>query len=171
LRIAVNVCGRQLRRSDFVDGLGRLLDTYQVGPGRLEVEVAESVTAELSDAMIVLFQELRSLGVTLSIDDFGTGYSSLGRLKLLPIQKIKLDRSFVADIETDNNDATICAASVALAHSLGLAVVAEGVETEPQFAYLRALDTDLMQGYYFCEPLPIDQLMAFLASHSPTAAS
>ena len=171
LRIAVNVCGRQLRRSDFADGLGRLLDTYQVGPGRLEVEVAESVTAELSDAMIVLFQELRSLGVTLSIDDFGTGYSSLGRLKLLPIQKIKLDRSFVADIETDNNDATICAASVALAHSLGLAVVAEGVETEPQFAYLRALDTDLMQGYYFCEPLPIDQLMAFLASHSPTAAS
>lgn len=170
LRVAVNISARQLRQADFVGWVTALLSIRGVPADKLELEITESLAAETPEAMIAVFRDLRALGVVLSIDDFGTGHSSLSRLKMLPIHQIKLDRSFVRDIEADSNDATICAATIALAHSLGLAVVAEGVETETQLTYLRNLRADLIQGYYFSKPLPAAELIKFLKLCQASAA-
>jgi len=164
LRMAVNLSARQLRQEDLVDHVRDLLAKYDIDAGELELEITESVAMENPNVTIGILRQLRDLGVELAIDDFGTGYSSLAYLKLLPIQRLKLDRSFVSEIETDHNDAIICSATIALAHSLGLEVVAEGVETEQQLTYLRYLGCDLIQGYYFSKPLAEDDLVRFLAA-------
>jgi diguanylate cyclase (GGDEF)-like protein/PAS domain S-box-containing protein len=169
LRMAVNLSARQLREENLVDHVQELLAAYGLSPGDLELEITESAAMENADITIGILRRLRDLGVALAIDDFGTGYSSLAYLKLLPIQRLKLDRSFVRDIETDHNDAIICSATIALAHSLGLEVVAEGVETEPQLTYLKYLGCDLIQGYYFSKPLPENHLVEFLDRHAAAA--
>jgi diguanylate cyclase (GGDEF)-like protein/PAS domain S-box-containing protein len=169
LRMAVNLSARQLREEKLVDHVQELLAAYRLEPGDLELEITESAAMENADITIGILRRLRDLGVALAIDDFGTGYSSLAYLKLLPIQRLKLDRSFVRDIETDHNDAIICSATIALAHSLGLEVVAEGVETEAQLTYLKYLGCDLIQGYYYSKPLPEDALIEFLA-REPSAS-
>ena len=162
VRMAVNLSARQLKQDDLIPWIEQLLAVHGIPASELELEITESVAMENPEATIDILRRLRDLGVTLAIDDFGTGYSSLAYLKLLPIQRLKLDRSFVRDIESDHNDAIICSATIALAHSLGLEVVAEGVETEAQYAFLRYLGCDLIQGYYFSRPLPADELAPFL---------
>ena len=154
LHMAVNLSARQLHNAQFPAVVERALAATGVPPHLLELEVTESVAMEDPQVTINTLRALKRLGVLLSIDDFGTGYSSLAYLKLLPIDRLKLDRTFVTDIEVDPNDAVICAATIGLAHNLGLTVVAEGVETRAQADYLKGLDCDLMQGYLFARPQP-----------------
>ncbi len=152
LNMAVNLSAHQLRAPDLVTMVGATLARHGLAGTDLELEVTESVAMADPERAIGQLQQLRALGVALAIDDFGTGYSSLAYLKLLPIQTLKLDRAFVRDIETDENDAAISAATLALAHSLGRNVVAEGVETEGQRDFLRLHHCDVLQGYLFGKP-------------------
>jgi diguanylate cyclase (GGDEF)-like protein len=155
VRMAVNVSAHQLRGDhDLVGLMAALLRRHDVDPDMLELELTETVAMHDPSVSIELMRRLRDLGVSLAVDDFGTGYSSLAYLKTLPIQRLKLDRSFVKDMDTDPDDKAICSATIALAHRLGLEVVAEGVETITQFHYLKDQGCDLMQGYLLGRPAP-----------------
>lgn len=163
VRLAVNISAHQLRADQDLPALiATLLQRYDIAPDMLELELTETVAMHDPAASIELMQRLRLLGVSLAVDDFGTGYSSLSYLKTLPIQRIKLDRSFVKDIDVDPDDKAICSATIALAHRLGLEVVAEGVETASQHAYLSEQGCDLMQGYLLGRPLPAAQAVALI---------
>ncbi len=162
LTMAVNLSAHQLHSPLLLSHVAQALVRHGLAGADLELEVTESVAMHDPDASIRQLRALRDLGVRLSIDDFGTGYSSLSYLKLLPIHTLKLDQSFVRDIETDSNDVAICTATIALAHSLGLAVIAEGVETEAQRQLLAAHRCDFMQGYLFSRPLPAEAALDFM---------
>ncbi len=163
LGMAINLSAHQLRSPRLVDMVRETLLRHALREGDIELEVTESVAMTNPERAIGQLCALRELGVRLAIDDFGTGYSSLAYLKNLPIQALKLDRSFVRDIETDGNDAAICAATIALAHSLGLKVVAEGVETPAQQRFLADIHRcDYLQGYLFGKPMPAADLAALL---------
>jgi predicted signal transduction protein with EAL and GGDEF domain len=154
LSMAVNLSAHQLRSPDLVESVRAIIKKHAIKKGNLELEVTESTAMSNPEWAIGQLKALRDLGLELAIDDFGTGYSSLAYLKLLPIHTLKLDRAFVSDIETDENDAAISAATIALAHSLGLKVVAEGIETEGQSRFLREHGCDLLQGYLYGRPEP-----------------
>ena len=158
--VAVNLSAYQLRSPDLVSQVQAAIARFGLSPGELELEITESVAMEDPERAIGQLRALRDSGVELAIDDFGTGYSSLAYLKMLPIHTLKLDRAFVRDIETDENDAAISAATLALARNLGLRVVAEGVETEAQRAFLSSHACNLLQGYLFGKPEPADALSA-----------
>jgi diguanylate cyclase (GGDEF)-like protein/PAS domain S-box-containing protein len=165
IRMAVNLSAQQLRSPDLVQSMDALLKRHGLKGSDLELEITESVAMENPERAINQLQALRDLGIQLAIDDFGTGYSSLAYLKRLPIHILKLDRTFVRDIETDPSDAEISAATLALAHNLGLKVVAEGVETEAQRDYLLQHQCDFMQGFLFSKPLPADDVLKFIRQH------
>ncbi len=167
LRVAVNVSARQLRRRDFCETVAGVLAESGLPPELLELEITESAVMENPQEAIGILQSLGRMGVTLAIDDFGTGYSSLAYLKLFPIDHLKIDRSFVADIEHDLNDRAIAFGTIALAHSLGLKVIAEGVETEDQLDLLRSNSCDEVQGYLFAKPLNSAAAFAFLHALCP----
>ncbi|MPS49449.1 EAL domain-containing protein [Methylobacillus sp.] len=169
--ISVNISARQLKSRYLFTLIDNLMMTHQIKPGMLELEITESAVMDDPEQTIPRMKELKNKGVALAIDDFGTGYSSLSYLKLLPLTRLKIDRSFVKDIETDPNDAAICAATIALARTLGLGLVAEGVETEAQLEYLRAQGCDSAQGYYFSKPLPANNIMAFVSRHQQEVVS
>jgi len=118
------------------------------------------------DETVRILDALHEMGIGISIDDFGTGYSSLSYLKMFPIDHIKLDRSFVMEIDEGEEDATICDATISLTHALGLKLVAEGVETEQQLAYLRQRHCDLVQGYLFSRPLPAQQVVEYIKARN-----
>ncbi|MCB5185140.1 EAL domain-containing protein [Methylobacillus gramineus] len=163
--MSVNISARQLQSRLLFSLIDHLIAQYDIKPGALELEITESVAMDNPEETIPRMEKLRAKGVALAIDDFGTGYSSLSYLKLLPLTRLKIDRSFVKDIESDPNDAAICAATIALAHILDLELVAEGVETEAQLQYLREQGCDTAQGYYFSKPLPADSLVEFVSCH------
>jgi diguanylate cyclase (GGDEF)-like protein/PAS domain S-box-containing protein len=167
MRIAVNVSARQLRRRDFCETVANVLTVSGLPAELLELEITESAVMENPQEAILILQRLGGMGVTLAIDDFGTGYSSLAYLKLFPIDHLKIDRSFVADIETDLNDRAIAFGTIALAHSLGLRVIAEGVETEDQLELLRTNGCDEVQGFLMSKPLYSAAAFTFLHARSP----
>jgi diguanylate cyclase (GGDEF)-like protein/PAS domain S-box-containing protein len=162
LGIAVNVSVRQFRHPDFVDEVMTAIANAGIAPHRLKLELTESLLAEGIEVTVAKMGSLKDMGVTLSLDDFGMGYSSLSYLKRLPLDQLKIDREFVKDILTDANDAAIARTIIGLAQSLGLSVIAEGVETQAQRAFLAQQGCFEYQGFLFCRPLPIDQLEAFM---------
>jgi EAL domain-containing protein (putative c-di-GMP-specific phosphodiesterase class I) len=165
LRVAVNLSAHQLRGEAFPERVSQALHRHGLPGSALELEITESVAMRDPARTADMLRQLRHFGVALAIDDFGTGYSSLAYLKQLPLSCLKLDRSFVMDIERDANDAAICTATIQLAHSLGLGVVAEGVETATQLEFLRRLGCDTVQGYFIARPLPAADVAAFLRRH------
>lgn len=158
LQIAVNLSARSFRQTDLVDTVARILDETKLDPNYLDLELTESTLVQQTETTLATMRQLQSLGTHIVIDDFGVGYSSLSYLKRLPIDALKIDRSFVRDISTDPDDAAIVTAITTMAHSLDLKVIGEGVETQQQLAFLRALQCDAMQGYYFSKPVPSDML-------------
>ncbi|MBI2277958.1 MAG: EAL domain-containing protein [Dechloromonas sp.] len=168
LSVAVNLSVHQLRSSDLLRVVVQALHENRLDGADLELEITESAAMEDPEASIAQLNALQQLGVRLSIDDFGTGYSSLNYLKRLPVHSLKLDRSFVRDIETDPNDVAICAATIALAHSLGLTVVAEGIETVAQHEFLQSQHCDCFQGYLFGRPMPPLEALDLLLTSNVT---
>lgn len=167
LQISVNLSQRQFRQANLCSMIASIVAQEGFDPKFLELEITESMVMENPAKTIESMRELRNIGIKLSLDDFGTGYASLNYLKQFPINCIKLDRSYVKDIATDPHDAAICAATISLANSLGLEVVAEGVETAKQYEYLKRLGCKKIQGYYFCKPLPEAEVIAYIeSSHS-----
>lgn len=154
LRIAVNISARHFQEKNFSERLVEILTETRLDPTCLELELTETSIMENTDAAVRVLGQIRKLGVRVAIDDFGTGYSSLSYLKRLPIDTLKLDRSFVKGATTDPDDAALVMAIVTLAHNLRLRVIAEGVETKDQVAFLRLLRCDEAQGYLFGKPMP-----------------
>lgn len=170
LRVAVNLSPRQFRHQDFPNQLTSLLRRYKLDPSCLELEVTESVVMQHAEEAISALRRVKEQGVTLTIDDFGTGYSSLSYLKHFPVDRLKIDKVFVRDLHSKPDDAAIITAVIAMAHALGLKVVAEGVENQAQLEFLRAQKCDEVQGSYFSAPLPPHELSALLASSSRLSA-
>ena len=162
LSIAVNVSMRQFRHPEFVDQVLAIIADTGIRAYRLKLELTESLLATGLEVTIAKMGRLKALGVTLSIDDFGMGYSALSYLKYLPLDQLKIDRTFVKDVLTDPNDAAIARTIIGLAQSLGLSVVAEGVETDEQRVFLAKHGCDCYQGWLFCKALPIDELEEFM---------
>ena len=161
-RIAVNVSAHQLFDDRLAATVEHVLDHHELPAGAIELEITESTLMEREKASLPLLQRFRELGVGVAIDDFGTGYSSLSKIKHLPINVLKIDRSFIKDIFTDDNDKAIVIAVVAMAHQLQLSVVAEGVETPEQLAFLRANGCDIIQGYIYSRPVPAEEFRQLL---------
>jgi EAL domain-containing protein (putative c-di-GMP-specific phosphodiesterase class I) len=159
LSIAVNVSARQFRQPEFVNQVTTLVKASGANPQRLKLELTESLLVHDVEDAVRKMEELRALGVRFSLDDFGTGYSSLSYLKRLPLSQLKIDQSFVRDVLLDPNDAAIARTIMNLAQSLDLGVVAEGVETEGQLAFLVRNGCKAFQGYLFGRPVPVDQLV------------
>ena len=156
--VSVNVSARQFRQDNFIQTIADILRSTGLDARYLEIELTESAVMHDAAQFIAMLAELKRLGVSIALDDFGTGYSSLSYLKRFPVDRLKVDRSFVLDIAADADDATIVRTIIALGHNLGLKVVAEGVETQEQLEFLRANHCDELQGYYFSAPLQPEEL-------------
>jgi diguanylate cyclase (GGDEF)-like protein/PAS domain S-box-containing protein len=171
LVMSVNVSVLQLLRGDFPDVVRRVLDDTGVKPESLELELTESVLMANAEQTAAKLQAFRELGVSLAIDDFGTGYSSLAQLKRLPITTIKIDKAFIGDLTHDPEDAAITSTVITMAHSLGLNVVAEGVETEAQMQFLARHRCNEIQGFWLSQPLEAHACLGFIRSWAPHRAS
>ena len=156
LTISVNVAPRQLAQPDFAARVARALETSGANPRKLCLEITEAALIEDIDAARRELTHVRELGVRLAVDDFGTGYSSVGYVRQLPLDAVKIDKSFVQGLTAGAEDAAIAQAIIKMAHALGLSTVAEGVESAEELARLQQLGCDLVQGFYFAEPLSAD---------------
>ncbi len=162
LTLAVNVSARQFHMHDFVGKVAAAIDAYKVDPSRLKLELTEGVVLNDIADVVTKMQALKALGITLSLDDFGTGYSSLSYLKQLPLDQLKIDRSFVRDIATDTNDAVMVKTIIDMAQNFHLNVIAEGVEDEVQLGFLKQSGCMAYQGYLFSKPVPIEEFEKLL---------
>ena len=162
--MSVNLSGQQFGRKELVTDVERTLRELGVQPDALMMELTESSLMKDARAAARMLLQLRALGIRISVDDFGTGYSSLAYLHQFPICALKIDRTFVANLVTDRQSTEIVRTIITLAHSLNLAAVAEGVETEAQLRHLRAMRCDSAQGFLFAKAIPVDEAEALLAS-------
>jgi len=160
--IAVNFSTRQFRQQDLATRIKDILKDNRLDPAYLVVEITESAMMENMSSSMKILREIRELGASIALDDFGTGYSSLGYLKDFPLTHIKIDRSFVTDIETNERDATLVQSIISMAHGMGLKVTAEGVENESQADLLHHFGCDEMQGFLFSKPVPGNVATALL---------
>ncbi len=167
--VSVNISAVHFLRDNFLDSVREALRASDLPPRCLELEITESVLLENAERAIALLRELKALGVGLALDDFGTGYSSLSYLKDLPIDKVKIDRSFIRDLIDDPRDAAVTRGIISMAHHLDLQVVAEGVETAAQAARLFDSQCDVFQGYYYARPMPLSELEDYLRRARPAA--
>jgi EAL domain-containing protein (putative c-di-GMP-specific phosphodiesterase class I) len=162
LSLSVNVSAKQFRQVDFVEQLQTMVLRHGINPSNLKLELTESMLVENVEDIITIMSTLNDMGIRFELDDFGTGYSSLQYLKNLPLYQLKIDQSFVRDIATNSNDDAIVCTIIAMAQSLGLEVIAEGVETEDQRQRLFDRGCMYYQGYLFGKPMPIDEFEALL---------
>jgi len=162
--VAVNISARQFREKNLLPAVAKILAETGLSPAQLELEVTESVIMHDEERVIADLRTFRDMGIKLSVDDFGTGYSSLSYLKRFPVDRLKIDQSFVRDITSDADDAAIAQAVITLGHTLNLRVIAEGVETPEQLAFLRRHQCDEIQGYLFGKPMPAEEFGKLLAS-------
>jgi diguanylate cyclase (GGDEF)-like protein/PAS domain S-box-containing protein len=166
LKVAVNISPSQISSGNFVETLRRILRETGFDPAYLEVEITEGALMRNKQEAVRVLTDLKSMGVTVSIDDFGTSYSSLNYLKYFPVDKLKIDRSFIGDIVSDPNDVAIATTIIAIAHNLGLKATAEGVETEEQLIFLKLWQCDEAQGFYFSPPVTFESLLDMLRRES-----
>ena len=162
LTLSVNISARQFRHLGLLESLAVILEETGLPPQTLELEITESIIMEDLDQAITIMHQIKQMGVNIAIDDFGTGYSSLSYLKRFPLSRLKIDQSFVRDVVEDSNDAEIAASVIALAQNMRLEVVAEGVETEAQRAFLVDKGCRLAQGFLFSRPQSADQVVVLL---------
>jgi EAL domain-containing protein (putative c-di-GMP-specific phosphodiesterase class I) len=160
--ICVNVSTRQFRDKSLIGLVVSALQKTQLDPKYLELEITESLIMLDVGRAVATMEELQALGVQLSIDDFGTGYSSLSALKTFPVAQLKIDKSFISDLPHNENDKAVATAVISLGQRLNLRVIAEGVETDDQVAFLRENNCDEMQGYYLSEPVSAAEVEQFL---------
>jgi EAL domain-containing protein (putative c-di-GMP-specific phosphodiesterase class I) len=169
--MAINLSARQFADRAFFDMVTRVLADTRLDPACLELEITESQVMRQTEGVMTLLNRLSKMGVQLAIDDFGTGYSSLSYLKRLPIQKLKIDQSFIRDITVDPNDTAIVVAIINMAKSLDLETIAEGVETAGQLALLRSKGCRIGQGFYFSAPLRAEALYPLLKRNNLYSAA
>ena len=169
IRVAINLSMLHFKRQNLDQEIAAVLREAGLEAGQLELEITETMAMDGGDATKDILDRLKRLGVGLAIDDFGTGYSSLNRLKQFPVDKLKIDQSFVRDITEDPNDAAISSAVIRLGHSMNIQVIAEGVETRAHVDFLVEQGCDLAQGYYFCTPLTATEFAAFVGDHEAPA--
>jgi diguanylate cyclase (GGDEF)-like protein/PAS domain S-box-containing protein len=162
MRVAVNVSGRQFKQANLVEVIGRILRETGLGPHSLELEITERALIQNVESVIATLVELKEMGIHLAMDDFGSGYASLHYLRQFPFDKLKIDCSFIRDITINPDSSAIARTVIAMAHSLRLKVIAEGVESEGQLRYLRNHGCDEMQGYYFSRPVPVAEMSGLL---------
>lgn len=163
LTISINVSAKQCRQADFVAQVKAAAKHYDIDPSLLKLELTESILLENIEDIITTMHALKEVGIHFSLDDFGTGYSSLQYLKQLPLHQLKIDKSFVRNIAMDQSDQAIVRTIIAMANSLELNVIAEGVETEEQQKFLESNHCNHYQGYLFGKPLPIEQFEAMIS--------
>jgi EAL domain-containing protein (putative c-di-GMP-specific phosphodiesterase class I) len=171
LRIAINLSGRQFMHRNLVRSIEDVMREAALRPHTLEFEITESVAMHNADDTIAIMRQLKGLGVSIALDDFGTGYSSLAYLKRFPLDKLKIDKTFVSDIPADTNDLAIVTAIIAMAHALGLKVQAEGVETKAQADFLIECGCEYAQGFLYGPALPAEDFEAMLTEQATALAS
>ncbi|MDP4181750.1 MAG: EAL domain-containing protein [Bacillota bacterium] len=165
--LSVNLTCKQFQHDNFIDVLKQIINESGIEAQRIELEITERIVMNDFEVSIKILNELRNIGVRISLDDFGTGYSSLNYLKRLPIDTVKIDKSFINEITEDSKEEAIAEAIIALAHKMNLSVIAEGIETEKQLEFILGQNCDSAQGYYFSKPLPAHEVEGLLSSLSP----
>ena len=162
--MSINISAIQYQQPDFIDKLLQILEKYQVSPYEIELEITESILIDDFEEITKRLEILRDIGIKISLDDFGTGFSSLSYLKGLPIDTLKIDKSFIDTVITDENTRIITESIIYMVKKLGFETIAEGVETEEQFQYLNEISCDIIQGFYLGRPMPADDIEKLLAN-------